>query len=325
MKRKTPKHFLEAHRLITGRDKLKRASCSKAEYNHLAELRRLFEDKNIVGLGISEKMTNNRRTGELSLCFYVIRKKAKNRLGSHKMVPPVVSIGGKPIFTDVYQIGRLKAQANAQMTPIQSGFSVGNDRNVNAGTVAAIVSSGGTRYILSNAHVLAPQGHGTPGTIRATYPAFADSDGMRRVGVLRQIVNLQNDGNRADAALAEINPGFDVNTSIFGARVPYTVGVPDEQMVVIGSGRTTTTIRGVVKDTRFSGPVFFPGLGSIGFVDQILCIGSSDEGDSGTLLSADGLIMGILVAGTQSEFMLTPIKAARESLAVNFQFIDPGA
>jgi hypothetical protein len=213
------------------------------------------------------------------------------------------------------------------MNPIESGFSVGNDQNVNAGTVGAIVSSGGTRYILSNAHVLAPQGQGAPGTVNATYPAAVDADGMRRVGVLRFIANLKSSGNSADAALAEINPGFNIDTSISGATVPYTVGDAVEGMAVIGSGRTTTTIRGSVKDPNFTGSVFYPGLGSIQFVDQVLCIGSCDEGDSGTLLSAPatGAILGLLVGGADDEFMITPIKAARAALAVNFQFINPGA
>jgi hypothetical protein len=322
-----PKRFLQAHRLITGREKLSRKAYSKHEYNHLVELRTIFNDRNIVGLGISEKMTSKKRAGELSLCFYVREKKPKNRLRSHKLIPPVISLGGKPIFTDVYQIGRLKALTNAQMDPIEGGFSVGNDRNVNAGTVGAIVRSAGTRYILSNAHVLSPQGQGIPGTINATYPAFADTDGMRRVGVLRFIANLKSNGNSADAALAEINDGFNIDTSIFGATQPYTVGEAEEQMAVIGRGRTTTTIRGNVKDANFAGPAHFPGLGSVQFVDQVLCVGSCDKGDSGALLTAQstGQILGLLVAGSEDEFMFTPIKAARAALGVNFQFINPDA
>jgi hypothetical protein len=328
MKHRTPKRFLQAHRLITGRDKLRRESHGKAEYKHLAELRSIYKDRNIVGLGISEKITNKKRAGELTLCFYVRQKKAKNRLGSHKMIPPVVSVGGgKPIFTDVYQIGRLKAQSNAQDDPIQSGFSAGNDKTSNAGTVGAIVVSGGTRYILSNAHVLAPQGHGTPGAINATYPAPRDSSqGIRRVGVLRHIVNLKSSDNSADAALAEISSGFNIDTSIFGATPPYTVGLAQEGMAVIGSGRTTPTIRGVVKDPHFAGPVSYPPpLGSLGFVDQILCIGASDGGDSGSLISAKdtGQILGLLFAGSGGEFVVTPIKSARDALQVDFQFIDP--
>src|SRR5258708_25468035 len=69
MAQKAPKHILQAHRLICGRDKLSRKLHSKAEYRHLAEVRSLFEDRNIVGLGIAEKVSDKRRSGELSLCF----------------------------------------------------------------------------------------------------------------------------------------------------------------------------------------------------------------------------------------------------------------
>src|SRR6266849_5152260 len=162
MAKKPPKHILQAHRLISGRDKLLRKSHGKAEYRHLADVRSLFEDRNIAGLGIAEKVSDKQRSGEHSLCFYVREKKAKKNLKSHRMIPPVISIGGRPVFTDVYQIGRLKAQRNVQIDPIQSGFSLGNDQATGAGTVGAIVKSGNTFYILSNAHVLAPGGVGNP-------------------------------------------------------------------------------------------------------------------------------------------------------------------
>src|SRR6185503_14081193 len=96
------------------RDKLKRKEHGKAEYNHLAELRGIFEDKNIVGLGIAEKLTKGKKTGELTLCFYVKKKKARKRLASHKMIPSVIGLGDrKAVFTDVYELGgRFKALAN---------------------------------------------------------------------------------------------------------------------------------------------------------------------------------------------------------------------
>src|ERR1041384_4130504 len=247
---RAPKHLLKAHRLITGRDKLIRKAHSKAEYKHLAELRSLFEDRNIVGLGISEKTTNKKKTKEVTLCFYVQKKKARKRLGSHKLIPPVISVGGKAIFTDVYEVGSLKAQANVQDSPIQSGFSVGNDKSIHAGTVGAIVSAGGSaRFILSNAHVLAPRGQGAP-NINASFPAPGDNGGAPRpIGPLRHIANLQQSGNRADAALAEINAGFAINTSIVGASgPPFVVGTAVEGMSVVGRGRTSGSFSGVVKD-----------------------------------------------------------------------------
>jgi hypothetical protein len=59
MAQKAPKHILQAHGLICGRDKLSRKLHSKAEYRHLAEVRSLFEDRNIVGLGPRERQVWN--------------------------------------------------------------------------------------------------------------------------------------------------------------------------------------------------------------------------------------------------------------------------
>jgi Trypsin len=326
MTTKPPKRFVKAHRLITGRDKLKRSAHSKAEYAHLAGLRAVFQDRNVVGVGISEKVTNNKRAGELTLCFYVRKKKAKHRLGSHKMIPPVISVGGqKPIFTDVYEVGAFKTLANVQTNPIQSGFSVGNDENVRAGTTGAIVSYGASRYILSNAHVLAPAGAGDIGVTQTTYPAIEDSEQINRIGVLRHIVNLTSTGNLADAALAEINNGLSVDAAISGARSPYTAGDAVDKMSVVAAGRTTPLIRGVVRDSHFTGPVLVTGVGSREFVDQIVCVGEVAKGDSGAMIVAEdtGEIIGLLFAGTESEFLCTSIKAVRQALGVNFRFVEP--
>jgi len=326
MKHRTPKHFLEAHRLITGHAKPSRESHSKAEYNHLTELRSIFEDRNIVGLGIAEKLTKKKKTGELTLCFYVKQKKAKNRLGSHKMIPPVISVGGRScIFTDVYQIGTLRAQVNRQPSPIQSGFSVGNERAEGAGTVGAIVTSGGVSYILSNAHVLAPRGANAD--VKATYPAFVDTGGItRRVGTLRDIVALQMTGNVADAALAEIDGGLAIRTGIALATKPYTVVEPRKDMVIVGIGRTTgpAQMQGTVRDVHFKGSVVVPGLGSVQFVEQAICDNYSQPGDSGAVIieKSTGFIVGLHVAGSESDegSMFSPMSTVRAKLSIKFQF-----
>ena len=327
---KAPKHFLEAHRLICGRDKLRRKSHGKAEYNHVADLRATYNDPNIVGLGIAEKVTNNKRTGELTLCFYVKEKQSKRLLGSHKMIPPVISVGGKnPIFTDVHSIGVLRTQAHFQDDPIESGFSVGNDLSTHAGTVAAIVKSGGLFYILSNAHVLAPPDLNVAGlTIHATFPAFEDTNGMRRVGELRDAVSIKSSGgNRADAALAEIDKSFvdnsEVDTDIALATRPYTIGDPQKGMDIVGIGRTSGLMEGKVRDINFTGSVDVPGVGSVEFVDQAICDKYSEGGDSGALIIAKKSkeIVGLHVGGGDKGSMFTPIRNVRDSLKIKFQFV----
>jgi hypothetical protein len=328
MAKKPPKHILQAHRLISGRDKLLRKSHSKAEYRHLAEVRSLFEDRNIVGLGIAEKVSDKKRSGEHSLCFYVREKKAKRGLRSNRMIPPVISIGGRPVFTDVYQIGLPKAQGNVQMDPIQSGFSLGRSGSGGAGTLGAIVKSGATRYILSNAHVLVPRRINPGAAIEAIYPARPDTDSDdRRVGVLRDFVKLTDSGNTADAALAEIDPEFlnDIDTSIFKAAIPHSVGEPELDMVIVGNGRSSGPMEGVVRDCHFSGSLDFRdvGLGLIDFVDQVRCEPYSQKGDSGSLIVAknSGKIVGLHVAGSDEGSFFTPIKAVQAALNIKFSFL----
>jgi hypothetical protein len=321
VKHKPPKHFLEAHRLISGRAKLVRKAHSKAEYNHLVELRSLFHDPNIVGLGIANKLTNKKRVDELTLCFYVKEKKAKRRLSSHKMIPPVLSVSGrKSIFTDVYQIGTLRAQINRQAAPIESGFSVGNERVEGAGTVGAIVTSDGASYILSNGHVLAPRGANVD--VNAIYPAFVDANGIHRVGPLRDIVPLQMTGNVADAALAEIVGGLAIQPGIPLAKQPYSVTDPSRDMVIVGTGRTSGRMDGTVRDIHFRGSVIVPGLGSVQFVDQAICDNYSQPGDSGAVIieQGTGAIVGLHVAGSDEGSMFTPMSTVRDNLTIKFQF-----
>jgi len=328
MKSKTPKHLVQAHRLICGHEKLKKKSHSKAEFRHLNDVRRIFEDRNIVGLGIAEKMTEKKRTGELTLCFYVKEKKGKRRLDSHKAVPPVIGVGGgAPVFTDVYEIGVLKAQINRHKNPIQSGYSVGNENTNDAGTVGAIVLSEGTHYILSNAHVLAPNGIGAIGD-RIIYPALIDSQALRPVATLLEFVKLkatQDLVNTSDAALAEIDSAFlpSIEFSIFGAASPRVLGNPQKDMKIVMNGRTSGEVaNGIVRDVNFSGLVDVPGLGMVGFTNQVICNDYSREGDSGSLIVAKntGEIVGLHVAGSSKGSMFTPIKIVQESLRISFRF-----
>jgi hypothetical protein len=327
---KVPKHLIRVHRLISGREKLLRKSHSKAEYRHLAEVRSLFEDRNITGLGIAEKVSDNKRGGELSLCFYVREKKAKKNLKANRSIPPVISVGGRPVFTDVCEIGHLRAHGNAQDSPIQSGFSLSNSQSDAPGTLGAIVASGAARYILSNAHVLVPPQIDNP-PIEAIYPAWpadTDSDDPRPVGLLRDFVKLAGSGNTADAALAEIDPQFlnEIDTTIFKAAVPHSVGDPEKDMVVVGNGRSSGPMEGVVRafpcdplQVDFSEV----GYGMLGFVDQVMCTAYGQPGDSGALMVAKntGKIVGLHVGGSDKGSFFTPIKAVQAALNIKFSFL----
>ncbi len=267
-------------------------------------------------------MTDGKRTGEPTLRFYV--KKKRKRLGSDKLIPPVIMLGDKAILTDVYEMNRpFRALTNVQNSPVESGFSVGISSDPRAGTVGAVVAFGTTCYILSNAHVL----RGTPSSTKIAYPAMEDSPNnpTNIVGVLRHRAPLKASGNRADAALAEINFEIDIDPTIPGATPPYTVGTIAKDLRVTGTGRTSGKIRGIIRCTDYDGDVDVAGA-ALGFEDQIVCEGHADDGDSGTLIVAEdtGQILGLLFAASDTEFVFTPIGAVRDVLDVNFRFVSPG-
>src|SRR5215470_7119385 len=91
----TPKELLEALDLIRGTGGPKPESLDALESKHVDRVRTIFADPNIVAIGIAEKRTDNKKTGELSLCFYVEKKiaKAKVKVKSSSIVPPVLSVG----------------------------------------------------------------------------------------------------------------------------------------------------------------------------------------------------------------------------------------
>jgi hypothetical protein len=325
MKQRTPKHFLDAHRLVMGRSKLTRKAHGAVEYSQFAELRRIFkEDDNIVGVGIAEKMTRGKPTGELALSFYVRRKRKKKKLDAQHIIPPVIRIGGKKaVLTDVHEMRTpFRALANFQKSPVKSGFSVGTGLDVHAGTVGAIVSFNGTNYMLSNAHVF----RGRIDKTRISYPAMEDNgNDTNPVGTLRYKTTLVGTGNSADAALAEIDPGVIFRAAIENADVPYTVATPAKDMKIVGRGRTSGLIRGVVRTTDYDGSVIMTDGTTSDFVDQVACIGVAEGGDSGAIMVAEdtGQVVGLLFAASETEFMFTPIAAVRTALGVNFSFVNP--
>jgi LAGLIDADG-like domain len=118
-------------------------------------------DLNIVGVGIGKKIKGGQPTGTDAVRVYVNRKFPKAQIPQPQLVPS--AIRGVP--TDVVETGRFRAFAMApppstprdRFRPIRPGTSIGPPpigNLVEAGTLGAIVKSGGAQYILSNNHVL---------------------------------------------------------------------------------------------------------------------------------------------------------------------------
>jgi hypothetical protein len=322
----TPKELLQALDLIRGTRGPQPESLDALESKHVERVRSIFEDRNIVAIGIAEKLTEKKKTGELGLCFYVEKKIAKARLKLGKMIPPVLSVADRTaVFTDVQQIGKLRPQVNKRKSPLLSGFSVGTDTDT--GTLGAIVKKGSKFFLLSNSHVLARSGKGKAGD-KIIYPGEADTSGKtQKVAELSDILPFKVGDdflNRVDAALAEVDADFvdKLDFSIRGAKSPPATVDPVRGMKIVMRGRTSGNSEGVIEDLHFSVILPYPGVGKVGFIDQVKCSRYSKGGDSGSIIvdKKNGNIVGLHFAGSSEGSIFNPISEVMEAL--KFRFVE---
>lgn len=327
----TPSELLDALNLMT------RVSAPKAELLgggpmgraralHVQRVRDVFEDPNIVAIGISEKTTEGNNTGALSLCFYVEKKIAKSKIKAGKLVPPVVaSPHGMAVLTDIKAIGRIRPQVLKRVKPVQSGYSVGHE-DITAGTLGAIVTKGGKKYLLSNSHVLANSGLGkVKDSVFYPGPADGNKAPTHLVGTLAHFAKFKVGGdftNRVDAALCLVDKGRldQLDFSVHGLKgAPNTIA-PKRGMAVLKMGRTTGKTEGEIIDVNFRVVIAYDGVGPVGFLDQVLCTRYTKPGDSGSLVvdKASGKILGLHFAGANGGSVFNPI--ADVIAALKFQF-----
>jgi hypothetical protein len=325
-KSRTPKELLRALDLIRNSRKPSLKLLDALEVRHIQHVRDIFKDRNVVGIGIAEKETDKKGTGELCLCFYVEKKYAKTKAKPHKMIPPVLSVGNRTaVFTDVLEIGKIRPHINRRKSPILSGYSVGNGGET--GTLGAIVKKGGDYFLLSSSHVLAKSGNGNVGD-NIIYPGKADLHGARAQNVahLSEIVPFQKTGmvNRVDAALAQVDEDAvaKLDFSIYQANIPLGTIDAVREMKIVMRGRTSETSEGTVKDPNFSYALPYPGVGEIGFIDQVRCTRYAKDGDSGALIvdKATGKIVGLHCGGSSLFSFFNPISEVIKAL--NFRFAD---
>lgn len=324
----TPKHFVQVLDLITARKEPTVRELGALEARHLRVLRKIFADKNVVGIGVSEKVIGRENTGRLSICFYVEKKLRSSQLRAWKMVPPVIAApNGQAVFTDVKVVGKIRPQINVKRKPGQSGFSIGH-KNASAGTLGAIVRKGRKHFVLSNSHVLAMSGTAAIGD-PILYPGKFDGGDMRtdRFATLSKVVKLTPGGdlvNLCDAALAEIDPGRtgSLDFSILGINGIPQIVAPAIGMTVTKRGRSSGDTDGQVLDVNFRFAFFSDDLADdVGFTDQVLCTLYSEDGDSGAVVVAKdfGAIVGLHFAGSESNSVFSPMQPVVDAL--EFQFI----
>lgn len=288
-------------------------------------IRRIIGTKNIVAVGISEKITKRKPTGKLALTFYVERKVSLKKLRAASLIPPTVPealSGPEAIPTDVIVIGKIRPEVNATRNPVQPGNSIGHV-DITAGTLGAVVTKGNTLHVLSNSHVLAVSGTAKKGD-SIIYPGDADGGAMpddlvARLSGFKKFVTGGDFVNRADCAIAKPTAARlpDLVSEIKGLGVPKGTIKPERGMKVVKVGRTTGKTKGEIRDIHFRFVLDYE-VGEVGFIDQVLCTRYTKPGDSGSLVldQATGRAVGLHFAGANGGSVFNPIGDVLAALGV---------
>ena len=263
----------------------------------------------IQGLGIGEKVSHGRPTGDLALRVYVDHKKPVAALDNP--VPKAVNIGDvQDVTTDVVAIGTVEPELFADRArPCMPGCGIGH-RRVTAGTLGAIVRRAGDdgRFALSNAHVLADDGLAQRGD-QVLQPAVEDGGGEGDVVAhLEDFVPFQFGGdgfpNLVDAAIARLTDGAAEPVIRLLDRRPAGVTTNLRRgMRVHKVGRTSDLTTGIITDVHFRLTMRYRRVSEdrVGFRDQVLCTRFTESGDSGSLvLSSSNRAVGLHFAGSPS-------------------------
>lgn len=294
-----------------------------ARDRHTATLQAI---EGVVGSGIGID-----RDGHHEIRVYTVRSGipgVPRRLDDVRVVPVVT--------------GRIMAgDANNPTTrerPAPNGFSVGHP-DITAGTMGAIVeNSAGSRFILSNNHVLANSNDASIGDA-TLQPGPADGGtGTDQIGTLAAFQPINFSGtNVIDAAIAAVS-GTDITAvtpaSAYGAPGTTTRSV-SVGMSVQKFGRTTRHTTGTVAETNVTVDVCYKARGPFGcaklarFVNQFTVSDGSFSagGDSGSLIVTNDNgknPVGLLFAGSSTRTIANPIDAALNAFDVTIT-TDPGS
>jgi S1-C subfamily serine protease len=272
-------------------------------------------EHNVVGVGIGRKIKRGRPTRTRCVRIYVERKIPRDTLPPELILPKRFG----DVVTDVIETGRLRAYVpgmtagQKRLRPARPGCSIGfqfADSQVGpvimAGTLGALVEADGTRYILSNNHVLANENLlpvGSP----IFQPGLLDGGDPTtdQIATLERFIPLKADeANAVDCALAALVDANFVSSTILPKVGRLKSAEPidaAEGMRVEKTGRATGYTTGSVFEVAYTGKVQFE-LGMLTFENQVLIRGDqgafSNGGDSGSLVvdcetgRATGLLFG---------------------------------
>lgn len=298
--------------------------------------------RNVVGVGIGEKIVDDKLTGVMAVKFLVRVKYPEDQIDSRHLLPKTVS--GLP--TDVEEVGlfrRFRAGTAARraprphvgmpnprlkIRPAQPGCSIGfrdpQNQFVMAGTFGALVKDNAGTCVLSNNHVLADEDRlpvGSP----IFQPGLLDhaNPNTDQIAELTRAVQLEpNAPNKVDCAIAKVLKAQLTTKAILYIGAPQGTADPQIDMTVHKFGRTTGYRVGRVTSVNTDVTVQYE-TGNFTFAEQIIIVGLagqpfSDAGDSGSLILERGSnrAVGLLFAGSPSHTIANHIGEVLQALGV---------
>lgn len=217
-------------------------------------------DQLVHAVGIGRKRVQGKLTADLSVRLYVARKLPKRLVGLAALMPSHIA----GIATDVIEaapayfaapLAPCTLKRLQRQRPILPGGSVGNIAVV-GGTLGARVRSrkpgeNGLRLMLSNNHVLADFGAAAVGSA-ICQPAMGDGgEPTDVVGHLHRFAPIMvgsQASNRVDAAVASVDGGVALSSSICTVGAIHGTALPTLEMAVHKHARTTGYSTGFIDD-----------------------------------------------------------------------------
>jgi hypothetical protein len=203
------------------------------------------------------------------------------------------------------------------------GVSGGNINDITrqyccSGTLGALVTAGGTQYILSNNHVLARQDQAAAGE-DISQPGLIDN-GCQPATIVADFTPSVTLGNNVDCAVATLRAGTMDSTGFIEGigTISNTTVSPSVGLAVEKSGRTTGHTTGTIGSINTSVNVQYQiqcGKGrkyTISYTNQVVINSSSFSagGDSGSLIVTNASChhpVALLFAGSSSSTIGNPI------------------
>lgn len=316
----------------------------------------ILNKPNVVGVGVGEKVSKGRKTGELSVVVLVREKRPRAGLDAQALIPKTIA----GVKTDVVEVGDLRAlQARTdRWRPAPGGVSLGHYQ-ITAGTLGCVVRdrSTGERLILSNNHVLANSNDASIGdSILQPGPADGGQVNQDTIAHLERFCPIQfnvapptcsiaqgiaefanklatltsskhqlqaiqadpSATNQVDAAIARPINDVDIDDGILEIGVVNGTVPAMLGMPVRKSGRTTEFTTGEITVLAATVTVSYGPSRNAVFENQIVTGPMSQGGDSGSLVvHGDSLqAVGLLFAGSDQSTVINPIQAVLDCLEV---------